>query len=383
MPPPVYYGDYLQLDRLLSAQAPESAKHGPAAHDEMLFILVHQAYELWFKQILHELDRVERDFSADPVGDEALARITHSLARILAILKLIVGQIDVLETMTPSDFLEFRDRLMPASGFQSAQFRMIEARLGLDEARRTPVAGQTLEDRLSPADRARLAAARARPSLHALADRWLARTPFLDWGQASFGEAYRAAVRAHLTSDADRLAADPGLDPAGAAEQRAALDKALRSFEAIFSPGESGGWRLSPPAVQAALFIVLYREMPALQQPFRLLALLMDIDEGLSLWRTRHALMVERMIGVKIGTGGSSGHAYLRMTTERHRVFGDLFRLSTFLIPRSAVPALPAEVKARMGLVYAAHEGARPRPERSEEPGPAPGLASGSPGHAS
>jgi tryptophan 2,3-dioxygenase len=353
MPAPIYYGDYLQLDRLLSAQAPESAKHGAAAHDELLFIVVHQAYELWFKQILHELDRIEADFAADPVGDEALARITHSLARIVEILKLVLGQIDVLETMTPSDFLEFRDRLMPASGFQSAQFRMIEARLGLDEARRTPAAGQTLEDRLSPADRARLAAARGRPSVHTLLDRWLARTPFLDWGGLSFGEAYRAAVRAHLSADLDRLAADPGLDPAGAAEQRGVLAKALASFDAIFAPGESGGWRLSPPAVQAALFVVLYREMPALQQPFRLLSLLMDIDEGLSLWRTRHALMVERMIGVKIGTGGSSGHAYLRMTAERHRVFGDLFRLSTFLIPRSALPALPAEVKARLGLVYA------------------------------
>jgi tryptophan 2,3-dioxygenase len=112
-------------------------------------------------------------------------------------------------------------------------------------------------------------------------------------------------------------------------------------------------WRLSPKAVQAALFITVYREMPAVQQPFRLLSLLMDIDETLTFWRYRHALMVERMIGRKIGTGGSSGHAYLRNTAERHRIFGDLFQLSTFLIPRSSLPELPAEVRRRLGFVYA------------------------------
>src|SRR5271156_1706332 len=92
--PPVYYGDYLQVDRLLSLQAPESAKHGTPVHDEMLFIVVHQAYELWFKQVLHEFDRIDRDFSTNPVGDEAMARIVHSLARIHEIFKLLVAQLD-------------------------------------------------------------------------------------------------------------------------------------------------------------------------------------------------------------------------------------------------------------------------------------------------
>ena len=127
-----------------------------------------------------------------------------------------------------------------------------------------------------------------------------------------------------------------------------------QAFAAIFEPDASPNtWRLSPQAVQAALFITVYREMPAVQQPFRLLSLLMDIDETLTFWRHRHALMVERMIGRKIGTGGSSGHAYLRSTAERHRIFGDLFQLSTFLIPRSSLPELPAEVKRRIGFVYA------------------------------
>src|SRR5580700_264085 len=155
--PPVYYADYLQVDRLLALQAPESAKHGPAVHDEMLFIIVHQAYELWFRQILHEFDRIERDFSANPVSDETMARIVHSLARVHEILKLLVAQLDVLETMTPADFLDFRDYLFPASGFQSLQFRLIETQLGLPEATRVQFDGDAIEKRLSVADRERLA----------------------------------------------------------------------------------------------------------------------------------------------------------------------------------------------------------------------------------
>lgn len=348
---PVYYGDYLKLDALLSAQAPESDRIGVSAHDEMLFIIVHQAYELWFKQILHELDRIERDFSAVPVSDEAMARIVHDLSRIHQILKLVVAQLDVLETMTPFDFLDFRDLLMPASGFQSLQFRLIETRLGLDSETRVPFDDKAIEERLSEADRARLTEAKARPSLVFLLDRWLARTPFLDWGGANFRDAYRAAVVKHLSGDADTVRADAAMPEEKRERELRALERAVSAFEAIFSP-EAAGWRLSGPAVQAALFILVYRDKPAVQQPFRLLAALMDVDETLTLWRYRHALMVERMIGLKIGTGGSSGHSYLRVTAERHRIFGDLFRLSTFLIPRAAVPALPDAVTARMGLVY-------------------------------
>jgi len=117
-----YYADYLKLHALLAAQQPESARHGRPAHDEMLFIIVHQTYELWFKQILHELDRIQTDFGGDVVEDEYLGRIVHGLDRINEILKLLIQQLEVLETMTPLDFLDFRDFLFPASGFQSTQF---------------------------------------------------------------------------------------------------------------------------------------------------------------------------------------------------------------------------------------------------------------------
>jgi tryptophan 2,3-dioxygenase len=111
---------------------------------------------------------------------------------------------------------------------------------------------------------------------------------------------------------------------------------------------------MSRAAVQAALFVVVYRDRPVLQLPFRLLAALMNVDELLTLWRYRHALMVQRMIGVKIGTGGSAGHDYLRETATRHRIFSDLFRLSTYLIPRSRLPRLPRELEDAMGYSYTA-----------------------------
>ena len=351
---PVYYGDYLRLDALLSAQAPESARQGAAAHDEMLFIIVHQAYELWFKQILHELDRIQNDFESNPMADEQLGRIVHGLDRINEILKLLIQQLDVLETMTPLDFLDFRDLLMPASGFQSIQFRAIETRLGLKREGRLLFDERAFDDRLSQADRDRLKKADGGPKLLDQLDRWLGRTPFIAMGDFAFGKAYRAAVEKMLKEDAARVRASPMLTGEQRKAEAAAIEAALDKFNAIFAPaGAESSWRMSLAAVQAALFITVYRDQPVLQLPFRLLTALMDIEESLTLWRYRHALMVQRMIGVKIGTGGSSGHDYLRRTVEAHRVFADLFQLSTYLIPRSALPPLPPEVKSRMGFVYA------------------------------
>ena len=360
--PPVYYADYLKLDTLLAAQVPESARQGAPAHDEMLFIVVHQAYELWFRQILHELDRIQADFERNPLADEHLGRIVHGLDRINEILKLLIQQLDVLETMTPLDFLDFRDLLMPASGFQSMQFRAIETRLGLKREGRLLFDARAFDDRLSAADRARLADTEGKPKLVEQLDRWLAPHAVPRIGDFAFGQAYRAAVEKMLKDDAARVRESPVLTAEQRKAEAAAIEAALEKFNAIFAPagGESGdasAWRMSLAAVQAALFITVYRDQPVLQLPFRLLTALMDIEEQLTLWRYRHALMVQRMIGVKIGTGGSSGHDYLRRTVEAHRVFADLFQLSTYLIPRSALPPLPPDVQSRMGFVYATENG--------------------------
>ena len=145
---PLYYHDYLQLDRLLSCQQPESEQLGRDAHDELLFIIVHQAYELWFKQILHELDAVLGIF-AGVVADRDMLRAVGHLHRVAEIERLLLHQVDVLETMTPLDFLDFRDLLVPASGFQSVQFRIIENRLGVDPEGRPRIGGGVYTTRFS------------------------------------------------------------------------------------------------------------------------------------------------------------------------------------------------------------------------------------------
>src|SRR5690349_3925840 len=132
-PTDVHYHDYLQLDQILNAQHPESLKFKTDAHDEMLFIIIHQAYELWFKQLHHEADSVVEIMRKPTLNDNSpeLQTIVHRLNRMAVILRVLVHQIDILETMTPMDFLDFRDMLRPASGFQSWQFKLLEAKLGL------------------------------------------------------------------------------------------------------------------------------------------------------------------------------------------------------------------------------------------------------------
>lgn len=352
------YADHLNLARLLACQERRSEMAGRPAHDEMLFIIVHQAYELWFKQILFELDAIQENFSGPVVDDRGIGKVVHGLGRIVEIQKLLIGQLDVLETMTPLDFLDFRDLLVPASGFQSVQFRLIEVRLGLKREARLNFEARPYDARLAPADRQRLHDAESGPSLSDQLDDWLARTPFVNMAGYEFRDAYRQAVGDMLASDAALIRANSALGKVEIDAEIESLEASRARFEAIFDEAQhralrdQGTWHMSWQALQAALFVNLYRDEPALQLPFRLLGRLMDIDETLTNWRYRHALMVQRMIGRKVGTGGSSGHDYLRKTAEQHRVFTDLFALSTFFIPRSKLPALPEEVRRAMDYRY-------------------------------
>ncbi|MGH9892758.1 MAG: tryptophan 2,3-dioxygenase family protein, partial [bacterium] len=216
---PLYYADYLQLDRLLSSQTLESAKEGEPVHDEMLFIIVHQAYELWFKQILWELAEISDLFAQPPIDESEMLRIVAHLDRITEIQKLLIGQIDVLETMTPLDFLEFRNYLIPASGFQSAQFRLIENRLGVRPEDRVRLAGSPYTTALSHEDRARVEASEKEPSLFELVDGWLTRTPFLEQGDFVFWDQYREAVHAVLDHDRAVVEKNPNLTEPERGEQ--------------------------------------------------------------------------------------------------------------------------------------------------------------------
>jgi tryptophan 2,3-dioxygenase len=254
--PSVTYATYLHLDELLSLQQPRA--DGPE-HDELLFIVIHQVYELWFKELLHELDRVAALLTSDEPH-----RVQHTLKRILTILKVLVAQLDILETMTPLEFLSFRSRLEAASGFQSDQFRQIEFVLG---AKNT-----TALDRFAVGGRARTALDRRyrEPTL------WDAFLHYLS------REGYDVP-REHLSRDVTAA--------------------------------------ITPDPVIQEILLQVYRSDPKSQG---LCERLVDLDEGFAEWRYRHVRMVERTIGVKPGTGGSAGAAYLR-TTLGQNLFPDLW----------------------------------------------------------
>ena len=363
---PLYYHDYLRLDQLLSCQQPESNRRGEPAHDELLFIIVHQAYELWFKQILHELDAVLAIFSS-VVADRDMLRAVGHLHRVAEIERLLLHQVDVLETMTPLDFLDFRELLAPASGFQSVQFRLIENRLGVDPASRPRIAGSVYTTRFTAEHRQLIARTEREPSLFAEIEAWLERTPFLTLADYDFWREYRAAVERSLATDRQAIEGDPRLDADERERRLATFDRSRAHLSAAFDADvyaeHDPGYRprLSHRAFGAALLINLYRDEPVVQLPFRLLATLMDVDEGLTNWRLRHALMVRRMIGSRMGTGGTSGSDYLDDSAKHARVFTDLFNLSTFLLPRAEIPPLPADVERAMGFYVSSGRG----PERA------------------
>jgi tryptophan 2,3-dioxygenase len=358
-PEPLYYHDYLQLDRLLSCQALESRRRGRSAHDELLFIVVHQAYELWFKQILHELDAVIGIF-AGVVADRDMLRAVGHLHRVAEIERLLLHQVDVLETMTPLDFLDFRDLLVPASGFQSVQFRLIENRLGVDPASRPLVAGSVYTTRFVAEHRRLVQLTEGQPNLFGEIEAWLERTPFLTLADYDFWREYRTAVERSAAADRRAIEDDLRLDAAERERRLATFDRSIAHFAAVFDADlyaeHDPGYRphLSHRAFGAALLINLYRDEPVVQVPFRLLATLMDVDEGLTNWRYRHALMVRRMIGSRMGTGGTSGYDYLDESAKHARVFTDLFNLSTYLLPRADIPPLPDDVVRAMGFYLSA-----------------------------
>ncbi|PWW15979.1 MULTISPECIES: tryptophan 2,3-dioxygenase family protein [Pseudidiomarina] len=354
---PVYYGEYLQLDKLLDAQAPHSRKYGAEAHDETLFIIVHQVYELWFKQVLHELRSIHQALQADQLDDRTLYTLAHRLRRVLAIQDLMNDQVGIIETMTPQEFLAFRDYLVPASGFQSIQFKELEILLGLTRGHRIAFDQQSFYNRLNDTDRAYLEALEQQPSLFDRVDAWLARMPFLEFNDFSFWQTYQQAVTAALDHD-EKIIRETAATPEQLATELASLQSNRDNFAALFDNNryielqKNGQVRLSQQAMLSALFITQYREEPAFHLAHQVITGLAEMDEKLTIWRYKHAMMVQRMLGTKIGTGGSSGHDYLRRTTEQNRVFKDFFAMATYLLPKAALPELPAHVQQALGFYF-------------------------------
>ncbi len=350
----MYYSDYLKLDQLLSAQQPESVKAGNTlAHDEMLFIIVHQAYELWFKQIIFELDYVLNVFSKEKIDDnsEDLNLVRHRLKRVIQILELLNQQVSLIETMTPLDFLEFRHLLAPSSGFQSMQFRIVESKLGLkmNDRFKKEYYARTGDGGLTATDLAYLQKTEPEKSLLELLNTWLERMPFFDnayWKDFKtvdsnleklhpFWKTYRKLYGEALNEvEADKLLY---------------FDKLLNNESAERNDLEKTAF--SATALQSALFIMLYRDFPVFQTSYQILDSLIEIDHLMAGWRHNHIVMVRRMIGMRHGTGNTSGAGYLQGALENHFVFKDLEGLSTFLIERKKLPKLPKALINKLSYV--------------------------------
>ncbi len=343
----VYYSDYLQLDKILSTQVPESRIAGNEAHDEMLFIIVHQAYELWFKQILHELASICTIMSAPKVNDNspAIYTVVHRFDRIIEILRLLVQQVNIIETMTPLDFLDFRNMLRPASGFQSFQFKMIEASLGLKFDQRH---GQGYYlSQLRQEHKEIIGDIESKPSVIELINSWLERMPYFD-----VEEYWTGYVTGSGTTFGGHIFWGDYRDAYSNSLVEAEKDN-LEDFDKLFFDDQYNSDRsLSAKAKRSALFIMLYRDYPILQMPYKLLNGLLEIDELMATWRYRHMNMVHRMIGKRIGTGGSSGKDYLKASLEKHYIFSEIAELTSFLIERRNLPHLSANLESKLGFVH-------------------------------
>jgi tryptophan 2,3-dioxygenase len=342
----LYYSDYIELDKILNSQHPKSFESLEEGNDEMLFIIIHQVYELWFKQIIFELDLVRHIFIRGRINDNSdeLSRAVHKLKRIGKILELINQQVSVLETMTALDFLEFRNLLLPASGFQSKQFRLIEAKLGLklEQRYKREYYKNTRRGSLSETDLQDISQAESESTLKELIIQWLERMPFFDesyWREYRQGAELYSEERHKFWTDY-RNAYENSLSESEGSR--------LAEFDKVFF--KEGRGEVSPDAMRAALFITIYRNLPIFHLPFELLNTLSEIDELLSNWRYRHFMMVRRMIGLRVGTGGTSGAGYLEGTLSQHYAFREITEVATFLIERSKRPVLPNELKEKVSF---------------------------------
>ncbi len=344
----MYYSDYLELDKILNAQHPESFRNdNDPAHDEMLFIIVHQAYELWFKQILFELNFVSSVFTKTKIDDnsEDLNLVRHRLQRIVRILDLLNQQVGLIDTMTPLDFLEFRNLLIPSSGFQSLQFRLVEAKLGLTmEGRyKNEYYKRTNAGGFKPEDYERINETETEKSILQLVNNWLERMPFFEsefWESYHkrdddlhpFWSDYRKVYRSGLTVTEAGNVYDFDFvffeKPGSLTDEQVQLNKTT----------------LSAVAMRAALFIMLYRDFPVFQASYQVLNTLVEIDHQMAGWRHKHLVMVRRMIGMRTGTGSTTGAGYLEGALTGHTIFKDIESLSTFLIERKKLPRLPGEL---------------------------------------
>lgn len=354
---PTTYWDYIKVEQLLGLQTGVAGREADLSNDEVMFIVIHQVDELWFKLALRELVSIRDLFAAERVEEQSLASAVRGIRRAALVFGQAAGQFALMETLTTREYLAFRDRLYPASGFQSAQMREIELIMGLEEGDRIALGSESYlqalryhDGRESPASRRVAARMADRPTLRDALGQWLYRTP-IDGSTpddaddadrvAAFVERYRAAharetagiqeiaCRYAMTdADRERIAARYQAEVAQAASWLAAADV-------------DGPARAHTARVRSALvFIESYRELPLLAWPREVLDAVVTLEQAFTIFRQRHARMVERVIGRRTGTGGSAGVDYLDNTALKYRVFRDLWATRTLLLRREALPPL-------------------------------------------
>jgi tryptophan 2,3-dioxygenase len=350
------YWDYLQVDRLLALQGGLEEDDSRVSSDELHFIVVHQVYELWMKLLLRELRDARDQLSAERVDEEIIPRVVHHLDRVEEILRLMTSQWAVMETLAPQDFLAFRDKLAPASGFQSFQMRELELVLGLGPEQRLRYAGVDPIDHIRTASeasrdgagvRSRIDRALEEQSLRTALHKWLHRTPIqgscpddpddagvVDKFLIEYLEAYEQSQR----RIAGNLSRSGVADPDGLEARVESARRSARGF--LLAEDQEGPEKDFIRRVRAGLlFVESYRELPLLAWPRLLVDKIVAVEKQMVLWRTGHARLVERTIGRRIGTGGSSGVDYLD-EAARVRVFTDLWAVRSILLSTEHRPPL-------------------------------------------
>ncbi|TAJ17923.1 MAG: tryptophan 2,3-dioxygenase [Planctomycetota bacterium] len=355
-PKPTNYWEYIRVEELLALQGGLAGDAAKLSNDEVMFITVHQVYELWFQLIRRELTSVRDLLRADPVAEQELSNAVAAMRRVVAILRVAIDHFEVMETLSTREYLSFRDKLMPASGFQSAQLRQIEILLGLDAAERIPYG---LDENYTEALRAHdggesaaLKRVRAqladRPTLKEALEDWLWRTPIDGCGPRDAGaeqslERFVAAFLAAQAGEVDgscEIALERSRSEDDRARLRARYEQEKASVRAFFARGTTSESARTQRIRAAMLFIATYRELPLLAWPRELLDTVIELEQVLTIWRGRHARMVERVIGRRTGTGGSAGVDYLDQTALRYRVFRDLWAIRTLQVRKESAPPL-------------------------------------------
>jgi len=340
------YTSYLHLNELLNCTEPKTE-----VHDEHLFIIVHQAYELWFKQIILEIDSVREIFSKAIVDEREMLKVNSRLGRVVKILTLLIDQISILETMSPLDFVSFRNDLWTSSGFQSWQFRLIENKIGVKASQRIQYNSAKYRDIFEGNLHTIVEKSENEPSLAALVASWLERTPGLNTESFDFWKEFIEACNKWFNDDmeealkeTDVIKREKLIESRNSHQENFKQIFVQENYDVLVARGDRS---LSWSAFKGALMIYYNRDDLLFHGPFQMLSLLMDIDVLLTKWRNGHVLLVQRQIGSKLGTGRSSGYLYLKSTvSDRYRPFLDLFQLSNYLLPTKYVKELHQSLSA-------------------------------------